>query len=125
MDRHLTGFLFSDCGSVPEIEKGRAKLIGGSTKFGSKAKILCESGYLPEKNRIQCQQNGRWEITKCSRRKMDTYTIFWVIKEYGCEHVNIMQLISVLLFVIKTKNANNFLPNYCVGDFWSLRLLYI
>ena len=58
---------FPDCGNPPKINKGTATLDDpGTSTFEATASITCTPGYETNKASISCQENGKWDKSKCT-----------------------------------------------------------
>lgn len=57
----------TDCGkALPTIQNGHATLNKqGDSTYGATATVVCAPGYKRNKDRITCQQDGRWAEAEC------------------------------------------------------------
>jgi hypothetical protein len=56
--------LIPDCGQPHDIDFGKM-IPQNKTTFQSSANVICDDGYYPTTENIQCEATGNWSFAKC------------------------------------------------------------
>ena len=62
--------LFSDCGTVYNLENGNVDFVEVEVTYKQKANITCNDGYYyTTHEHIECQSDGKWSEVECRHGK--------------------------------------------------------